>query len=281
MLIYKYTNTLNGKSYIGLTTRTLKERHAEHIKAIGDGTYFHNALKKYGEKNFTLEQIDTATSIDDLKQKEMYWIDFYKTFAYRDDSEGYNCTLGGDGSAGLSGERNPQFGISPQERMSEETFKKWKKNLVASAARGEKHRFYGKHPKEWVGEESWEVRMEKQRELWASDKNPRKINPPSGKKNPMYGRRRTESEKRNISRGQTNKKLTEEDVVSIRKLYASGEFIYKEIAVRFDISPTTVGEIVRGDIYSHVANNFDYREAKRNSERRRTSPKAAQTASNG
>lgn len=51
--IYQCTNLINNKIYIGQTTRSLKERKAEHLhKVINDGTYFHNALLKYGADNF-------------------------------------------------------------------------------------------------------------------------------------------------------------------------------------------------------------------------------------
>ena len=98
ILIYKYTNKINGKIYIGLTTREIKERHREHVSDINDGTHFHNALKKYGVECFSLEIIDNADSHGELKSKEQYWIRFYHS--YGDKTRGYNLTLGGDGALG-------------------------------------------------------------------------------------------------------------------------------------------------------------------------------------
>ena len=53
-LIYKYTNKINQKNYIGQTTSTLQRRDQKHLQQINDNTYFHRALKKYGRDNFSL-----------------------------------------------------------------------------------------------------------------------------------------------------------------------------------------------------------------------------------
>lgn len=51
-IIYRAINKINGKGYIGLTTRSLQERKDEHIKSArieSDNYYFHKAIRKYGE----------------------------------------------------------------------------------------------------------------------------------------------------------------------------------------------------------------------------------------
>lgn len=125
MIVYKYTNKINGKIYIGITTKSLRERHREHMKSLRDGTYFHNAIKKHGIDAFNLEIIDKAQTRDELCQLERHYIEQYKSFAYRDDSNGYNCTIGGDGMTGQLGKLNSQYGVSPRERMSEEQYNDW------------------------------------------------------------------------------------------------------------------------------------------------------------
>ena len=52
--IYKYTNLINNKIYIGQTIQPLEERHKKHISQLNDNTYFHRAIKKYGIENFYL-----------------------------------------------------------------------------------------------------------------------------------------------------------------------------------------------------------------------------------
>lgn len=183
MKIYKYTNNINGKIYIGITTRTLGNRHKEHIKNINDGLYFHNALLKYGIENFTLEIIDKAINIKELKNKEIYWIKKFNSFAYQKNSNGYNCTLGGDGGFGLKGRLNSQFGITPKERMDKHTFRQWKANLKKSAKRGEEHEQYGKHPIDIFGEEGFKIACDKSKERFINN-NPSKYRNYWGENNP-------------------------------------------------------------------------------------------------
>lgn len=94
VIIYKATNLLNGKVYIGQTTRTLKERMGEHLRH--NESVFDKALAKYGIENFKVEVIDTATTTDELNQKEIYWISYYKSFG----ENGYNMCEGGGNTTG-------------------------------------------------------------------------------------------------------------------------------------------------------------------------------------
>lgn len=95
MIIYKFTNNLNGKVYIGQTTRPLQERVAQHLNSK-DFTHFHCALRKYGVNNFTVEEIDCADSKKELDEKEIFWISHYNS---TDRLIGYNSTYGGDTNA--------------------------------------------------------------------------------------------------------------------------------------------------------------------------------------
>lgn len=99
MIIYKATNLINQKLYIGQTTLTLEQRQKRHFsEALNPNkrnAYFHNAICKYGKENFIFEIIDTAISIDELNDKEQYWISYYnstnKNIGYNLDSGGKNC----------------------------------------------------------------------------------------------------------------------------------------------------------------------------------------------
>lgn len=94
LIIYKATNIINGKVYIGKTKRLLEERIREHKRDMQElKYYFYNALNKYGFSNFTWETIDTALTPEELNEKERYWINHYKS---HDDKFGYNSTLGGE-----------------------------------------------------------------------------------------------------------------------------------------------------------------------------------------
>lgn len=85
--IYKITNKINGKSYIGQSnniTRRFKE-HCYRDKLIID-----QAIKKYGENNFNFEILEECT-IEQLNEKEEYWIKFFQT-----NINGYNFSTGGN-----------------------------------------------------------------------------------------------------------------------------------------------------------------------------------------
>lgn len=91
--IYKITNTINGKSYIGQTIQNVKERFYQHCatkcsKAVSNMA-IHRAIKKYGKSNFTVEVIEEINSAN-LNDRERYWIKYYNSY-----NNGYNSTKGG------------------------------------------------------------------------------------------------------------------------------------------------------------------------------------------
>lgn len=79
MIIYKVTNLLDGKVYIGLTTKTLEERIKSHLGSKGQKGIFGKALQKYGIANFQAEEIDKAETFDELVEKELQWIFHYNS----------------------------------------------------------------------------------------------------------------------------------------------------------------------------------------------------------
>ena len=92
--IYKITNKVNGKIYIGQTRYTVEFRWRQH-QHKKDNTYFHNALHKYGIENFTVETLEEC-NYEDLNAKEIFYIAKYNTFKV-----GYNLTIGEDGNKRL------------------------------------------------------------------------------------------------------------------------------------------------------------------------------------
>lgn len=92
MIIYKITNKINGKVYIGQTVRSLKERFAEHCKPSSECVALIKAIKKYGKRNFKLEILHKAVDLVELNEKEEFYIKLYNS---ADKKFGYNCNLGG------------------------------------------------------------------------------------------------------------------------------------------------------------------------------------------
>ena len=90
--IYKITNTLNNKSYIGQSIH-IKQRWKEHIQASRNKepqSLISKAIKKYGKENFKFEIIEQCKIVD-LDEREIYWIKYYNSY-----SSGYNMTMGGE-----------------------------------------------------------------------------------------------------------------------------------------------------------------------------------------
>lgn len=96
MIIYKATNKINGKVYIGKTTRTLEIRKKQHIiEAKNCKFHFHKAIQKWGESSFDWEVLFTAQDQKELNEKEIFFIKQYDTY-----KNGYNQTKGGEGQLG-------------------------------------------------------------------------------------------------------------------------------------------------------------------------------------
>lgn len=94
--IYKITNNINGKIYIGKTMRSIKQRWKEHLANIKKeeckNRPLYRAINKYGVENFSIEKIEECSDII-LSDREKYWIEYYNSF-----KNGYNATQGGDSS---------------------------------------------------------------------------------------------------------------------------------------------------------------------------------------
>lgn len=125
-IIYKATNTINGKSYIGKTIQSLEERkyvHKSYSKKINGGkkVVFHSAIKKYGWESFEWEVLCECDNFDLLGIKETMKIIINNTHYI--DGYGYNMTYGGEGCLGYKhsndtkkiisnskvGKKNPMF----------------------------------------------------------------------------------------------------------------------------------------------------------------------------
>lgn len=92
-VIYKIENTLNGKVYIGKTARSVEIRWKEHLAcSLTQDNKLYRALRKYPISVFFISIIEEASD-NLLNDLERYWIDQYDSY-----QNGYNSTLGGDGT---------------------------------------------------------------------------------------------------------------------------------------------------------------------------------------
>lgn len=139
MIIYKITNNITGKIYIGQTTKSLNDRWSAHCSSK-KGTAISLTIRKYGKENFTVEEIDGANSLTELNYLEEHYIYMHNSLA----PFGYNLMSGG-GNRG---------------NHSEQTIKKLSENCA-----GERHHFYGKKHSEETKQKIAQSKIGKKREF--------------------------------------------------------------------------------------------------------------------
>lgn len=108
MIIYKIVNKIDGKCYIGQTSKTFNKRYEAKGEGIERVYNYHTrlrnvgrsynqhllrAMEKFGMDNFEIEILEVCKTHEELNEKEMHHI---KKFKSSDSSFGYNCTEGGD-----------------------------------------------------------------------------------------------------------------------------------------------------------------------------------------
>lgn len=100
--IYKITNLINNKVYIGQSKNISKRWNAHRVRSQNDDYPLYRAIRKYGLENFTFEVIEEC-NIDSLDDREKYWIAYYKS---NNPNNGYNLTAGGQTGISLKLKEN-------------------------------------------------------------------------------------------------------------------------------------------------------------------------------
>ncbi len=221
MVIYKVTNLINGKIYIG-------QNKNNNSNYYGSGKLIKRALKKYGKDNFKKEILCECNSLEELNEKERFWISKLNS---TDSEIGYNLEAGGgDGF------------INKKRKIGDYVFTEEHKQNISKGNKG--------LPK-----------SKKHRENIS--KNHHNV---SGKNNPMYGRTHTDEIKQfmkelNTGRitteeqkikmsiksrgeGNPNSKLTKEQVIEIRRLYHEEGVFQNELAKKFNVNQPCIYKIV-------------------------------------
>ena len=187
-VVYKITNKINGKVYIGQTTSTFDNRYKGDLYKYTHNIHLKRAIGKYGIDNFSIEkEFKLAYSKEELDNLEKEYIIKFDCI-----NNGYNLREGGANgkfseqskmkmSLSRKGEKSCWYG----KHHSEET-----KSLLSEMNTGENHPFYGKHH---------------------SDESREKIRLSTlGEKNHFYGKTHTEETKRLLSEKHKGKTIPEE-----------------------------------------------------------------------
>lgn len=132
MIIYKTTNIVNGKIYIG-------QDKYNNPSYIGSGKILNLTIKKYGLENFKKEVIEECESKELLNEREKFWIDYYNSTNRK---IGYNIALGGDGGDTISnhprkneiGKRHSDWMIennpSRGKKKTESEIENWRRSYI-------------------------------------------------------------------------------------------------------------------------------------------------------
>lgn len=230
MIVYKTTNLINGKIYIGQDSKNRRSY-------IGSGRSITNAIKKHGKENFKKEILKECTS---KKEMDIFEIEFIKLYNSSDRKIGYNISLGGGGTLGIKLSQKRKDFISKVNKgkiVSQET-----KDKISKAHTGKK--LTEEHKKK-VSLNHQDV---------------------SGKNNPMYGKHHTKESTNKISRlnkgrkhteeelkkmslhstgtENSNAKLSEKDVLDIRELYFNNKKTKTELSKIYNVNTPCIYKIV-------------------------------------
>jgi group I intron endonuclease len=162
MVIYKTTNLVNGKQYIGKDTKNKPSY-------LGSGAILKRAILKYGRENFKKEILESCSSKEELINREEYWLNYYNA---SNNPMFYNMHNHSSGGTGIRGEHHYMYGKHHSEetkrkmreshvghknhnygkKFSKETREKLSQSMVLACVRGEKHHMFGKHQSDEVKE---------------------------------------------------------------------------------------------------------------------------------
>jgi len=147
MIVYKITNKLNNKCYIGITAKTFRKRYNcrnDWWNAPSVNILLKNAVNKYGDENLIVEVICSAKNREDLNYLENYFITYYNSIA----PNGYNLTSGGD-SFTHNEESNLKNRLAHLGRPAWNKGKKLSKEHIERSSKTKQERFKSGQLKIW------------------------------------------------------------------------------------------------------------------------------------
>lgn len=230
-VIYQIRNLINNKVYVG-STNYFPTRRSRHFKQLEynkhHNQHLQHSFNKYGKENFIFEILEYVEDVDNLAEREQYWMDKLNV---RNDEKGYNIYPYARSSHGKEVSEETKKKLSKAhkgKKLSEETKRKIGEYNKGKKA-GSKHPLYGKH---------------------RTDEEKKKISKATtGKKNHNYGKRGEQS---------PASKLEDSKVIEIKNVLNEGKLSQRQIAKLFKIGVATVSYINTGVTWSHIDGNENY-----------------------
>ena len=145
--IYKYTNNVNNKIYIGQTKNSLKRRAGAKGENYKESRIFWNAINKYGWENFKGEILIDNLTIEEANEYETYYIKYYNS---TDRNIGYNLDYGGNNKTTslescklISEKAKERYKIKENNPMYGKRHSDDVKNKMSEIKIGDKNPMYG------------------------------------------------------------------------------------------------------------------------------------------
>lgn len=143
--IYKITNIVNGKVYIGQSIDVYDRWYQHKYEAHRDryNTLLYKAMRKYGIEKFEFEVIEECFP-DKLSDLEQYYINYYHAYIGFENSNGYNMTIGGEGISGYT-QTDEHIEKRVKQIRGKSSWNKGKHYHTGVHNYGEDNPFYGCH----------------------------------------------------------------------------------------------------------------------------------------
>jgi group I intron endonuclease len=148
MHIYKITNLTNDKIYIGQTIqKNPKMRWYSHLADArrGHKSHLYDSIRKYGQESFVWEIIDRCLSLEELNDREQYWLNYYRNL-----TEVYNNREAG-GNKKHSAESIEKMKLAQKTRHANTDVGGWKRR-DGGPMKGKSHPKKGKPSTKWSAE---------------------------------------------------------------------------------------------------------------------------------
>lgn len=255
MYVYLVTNRVNGKMYVGITSKTPEQRWQQHVassKLTRDiGMPIVRAIRKYGIDSFNVSVLETCSTFQQLCEAERRWIEELKTFG----EHGYNATVGGEGTCGriVSDEtrarlsfvhRVENLSCETRRRLTEAAKKRYDAGhgelMKSRRRRGKDHPRYGKP---WSNARKGPLREETRKKISTSHRGKRLSDEHKasisaalkGKRGPNLGRKFSCEQRQNISTARHMKKKP------IFGFDVNGEWVITYLSLKDAMKSTLLG----------------------------------------
>jgi len=224
MGIYQIRNIINGKVYIGSSNDIINKRWKAHKFGLRRNSHYNRHLQrawnKYGENAFSFEIVEKVEQRLDLIMKEQWYLDNI--------SLKYNVAEFAD---------SPFLGKTHSEKT---------RRMISESSMGNAH---------WAGKTHKKETKKKISDAMSGENHP--FFGVMGEDHPSFGRKHSSDSIEKMSHKKVggknpNSKLMDSDVLEMRRLYSSGEYLQRELADIFDVGVPTVTNIINRKRWTHI-----------------------------